>query len=450
MPDKFDLVVVGSGPGGHAAAEKSARLGARTALIEKNKWGGTCTHVGCVPTKALLYCSKTFADLKKLKRIGITTGEVSFDFTAVKRHQAQIVRTSSLGVRKSLGDAGVELIEGEGHLHSSAEVGIVSGSGDQKVVQAKKIVIAWGSEPVGLSGIPFSARVLNSDGFLALEKLPESVIIIGAGNIGVEFATFLAELGTRVTLVELADQILPLEDSEAAAFLEGELKKIGIDTHTSTMMLSLSESADSIRVRAQRREGQIEMEAQYVVICAGRKPFFFERELEQFGIRYNRKGIETDEKLMTSIPGIYAAGDVTGGILLAHRAAQQGKALAEHLFGDGSFTYNEAAVPFVTYSHPNLARVGILERQATDLGIELEVARSEYGANILARAELSGTGFSKCLFHKDLLVGATIVGEAASELISPMALAIANCLKKADLKKWIIPHPTLSEILAIG
>ncbi len=446
--DQFDLVVIGSGPGGHAASGTAARLGARVAVIEKDQWGGTCTNSGCVPTKALLACSGALNDLKRMKRLGISLRDaVSLDFASVKKHQTQIVRTSALGVQKSLKDAGVALFQGEGHIISATEVEVIS-KGETRRVLTKNIVIAWGSEPACLPGIPLSDHVLDSNRFLALNELPRNAVIVGAGNIGVEFATLLAEFGCAVSLIELMDQILPLEDSEAAAFLERELKKLGVDVLTSTSLHSIMEEKEGVRVRISSRGAVTEIESEYAVICTGRNPLLLESELERTGIKYSRKGISTDENFMTSVPGIFAIGDVAGGILLAHRASKQGKALASFLFGDGSVKYIEAAVPTVTYSHPNLARVGLTEAEALEHGLEVEVVRSEYGANIMARAMLAANGFAKFLFHKELLVGATILGEQAAELIAPMGLAIANSLHKPDLKRWIIAHPTLSEILA--
>jgi dihydrolipoamide dehydrogenase len=372
-----------------------------------------------------------------------------FDFSAMSRHKDQIVKTSVLGVQKSLKEIGVQLIPGQGHLITPSEVEVISADNNRASLKSKRIVIAWGSEPAGIPGILFSKRILNSSDFLNLDHLPKSVVIVGAGSIGVEFATFLIELGCRVTLIEALDQILPLEDSEAVQFLTSELKKRGVEIYTSTSLHSVSEDDDKVRVRVSNQGCITEMDAQYAIICTGRKPFFLEDDLARLNIVYNRKGIIIDGDLMTNIPGVYAVGDVTGGILLAHRAARQGKMLASRLFGDGSVPYMPAAIPSVTYSHPNIARVGLTEKEAENGNLPVNIIRSEYGANILARSELAGSGFAKFLFHNDLFVGATIIGEQAAELISPLALAIANSMHKADLKRWVIPHPTLSELLAI-
>ena len=447
MSDIFDLIVIGAGPGGHALAEHAARRGARTAIIEKNLWGGTCTHRGCIPTKALLACSKHYADLKKIKRLGVTIGSSSFDFTAMKRHQQQMIRISALGVEKSLREAGLAMKAGEGKILSLREVQWTDADGNARILQGERIVIAWGSEPAIPSGIATSKRILTSDGFLQLETLPESMIIVGGSVIGVEFATFLAELGVKVTLIELLEQILPLEDEDASNLLKQELTRLGVAIHASTKLKAIRETADGVQAAVVSQGRDFELTAAGALICTGRKPRLEQEELNRIGIRYDRKGICVDAQQMTNIPGIYAIGDVTGGVMLAHRAIQQGKALASALFGDGSIVCHEASIPAVVYSHPQVARVGLTEMQAGRQGLTVEVMKSDYAANIIARTELMGPGFVKMLFHGDKLIGATIVGDTAADLIASMSFAVANGLGKRELNKWIIPHPTLSEIL---
>lgn len=449
MPDIFDLIVIGAGPGGHALAEHAARCGARATIIEKNLWGGTCTHRGCIPTKALLACSRHYAELKKMKRLGVTIGSSSFDFTAMKRHQQQMVRISALGVEKSLREAGLTLKAGEGKILSSRDVQWTDPHGNVEILQGERLVIAWGSEPALPPGIATSKRILTSDEFLHLETLPEDMIIIGGSVIGVEFATFLVELGVKVTLVELLEQILPLEDEDASSLLKQELTRLGVKIHTSTELRTIHETNDGVEIAVVHRECDARLTADTALICTGRKPRLEQEELNRIGIRYDRKGISVDAQQMTNIPGIYAIGDVTGGVMLAHRAIQQGKALASRLFGDGSIVCREASIPTVVYSHPQVARVGLTEMQAGRQSLTVEVMKSEYAANIIARTELMGPGFVKVLFHGDKLIGATIVGDAAADLIAPLALAMANDLGKRELINWIIPHPTLSETLVL-
>lgn len=444
---EFDLIVVGAGPGGHAAALEASRAGASVVIVERGSWGGTCTHWGCIPTKALLAASGKYTELKKLKRLGIKVDNPSFDFSVMKRHQQQMIRVSALGVRNLLEESGVEVREAEGTILAPGEVEIVAVDGARDVLTADNIIIAWGSETVMLPGIEKSDRILDSQDVLAIDTLPPSIIIVGGGAIGVEFATFMAECGVKVTIVELMKQILPYEEQEAAIFLKNELSKLGITIHTSTRMESMTEADNAVHLKAQSEEGLLELMADYALICVGRKPVLRTGELDRLSIRYDQKGVSVNHRLMTSVENIYAVGDVTGGLLLAHRAMAQGYTLAHNLFGGRSISYSDEFIPVVAYTHPNVARVGLTENTARERGLDVEIKRVEYGASIMARTELMGGGFVKAIFSNDRIVGVTIAGDEASELIASMSLAVANQMRIEELKKWVIPHPSLSELL---
>jgi len=444
--EQYDIIVIGAGPGGHAAAERTAGCGAKVAVIEKDGWGGTCTHRGCIPTKALLACSKQYANLKKLKRLGIMTGEATFDFALMKRHQQQMVAVSALGVQKTLKDAGVDLKSGVGKITSPREVECLSPEGRIDHLTAENIIIAWGSESLIPPVLTPSGRILTSDSFLTLNALPGSMIIVGGSVIGVEFATFLAELNVPVTIIEVLDRLLPHEDEEAAALLTQELTRLGITIITSSRIETLKETADGVHLTGTYGAKRLDLTADYALICTGRKPLLHRDELDRCGIHYEPAGIVVNEYHMTNVDGVYAVGDVTGGLMLAHRAGRQGKSLAGRLYGDGSIPLREETVPSVVYSHPGIARVGLTERQAAERGLSIEVRRAEYAANITARTELKGSGFVKAIFCEEKLAGVTIVGDDAGELIAPMALALSNALGKKELKQWILPHPTLGEI----
>lgn len=448
MQDKYDLVVVGGGPGGLAAAEHAAFLKKHVLIIEKNDWGGTCTHKGCVPTKALLSCSKYYADLKKLKRLGVNISAATIDFTAMKKHQQQMVKIAALGSKKTLDDAHIETKIGNAEIISPGEIKFTDQTGSSQIISAGKIIIAWGSRPQILPGINLSQRILTSDGILNLNVLPRNIVVVGGSFIGVEFATFFAELGVKVTLLELLEHILPQEDQEAADFLNQELKRLGIVVYTSTKLTGIKEADDKVIIKAQKHNEHLELEAEYVLLCTGRKPILNEAELMNSGIEYDRTGIKINKYMMTNIEGIYAVGDVTGGMMLAHRAAQQGKVAAAHITEGTIPDYNENYIPSVVYSHPQIARVGYTPKQAEAEGLSMEIVKSLYSANIIARAELLGQGFIKAIFHNNILIGCTITGDHASELIAPMSLAIANSLSKKQLQTWIIPHPTLSELFS--
>jgi len=445
--ESFDLIVIGGGPGGHAVAEEAARHGARVAIIERNGWGGTCTHRGCIPTKALLACSGHYAALKKLSRMGVATGAAAYDFAAIRRHRDQTVRIAALGVEKSLEGAGVETKTGEGRIAAPGEVICTAPNGETESLRARRIVIAWGSEPATI--FPPSARILTSDTFLRLAALPKSIVIIGGSVIGVEFATFLAELGIPVRIVEILPSILPYEEEEAGTFLQKELTRLGVEVHTATQVEELREDGDGIRAVAVKDGQAMEFQAEYALLCTGRRPRLDAATLAGTGIRHDRRGIAVNDGQETSIPGIFAVGDVTGGIMLAHRAMQQGRALGSRLFGDGAVGCREDAVPSVTYTHPPVARVGLTEAQARERGWDVEILRNDYGANIMARTELAGQGFAKFIFNEERLVGATIAGAGAPDLIAALTLAVAAGMERRTLQSWILPHPTLSEILRL-
>jgi dihydrolipoamide dehydrogenase len=475
MAETADILVIGAGPGGHAAAIEAARRGLRTQIIERQGWGGTCTHRGCIPTKALLACSRRYRELKTLGRMGVTVTNAAFDYAAMKRHQDQIVRLSALGVQKTLQESGVEMIAGEGRIVSPGQVEWTAADGSRKVLSGRNIVIAWGSEPALPTGVSLSERILDSDGLLALRALPKSLLVVGGSVIGVEFATLFAELGVKVTLIEMLERILPGEDDEAVALLARELKSLGVALHTGMRMETITQNGSEVRLTAvtdapapqapqvkdpagtrlsgDGREigpaGALDLSAEYALICTGRRPRLHREELDGIGIRYDKRGIAVDAGLMTSVPGIYAVGDVTGGMMLAHRAMQQGKVLAARLCGSSEIGYNEAAIPSVVYTHPPIARVGLMEEEARRQGLAVEVRKSDYGANITARTTLAGSGFAKLVFDGQKLAGATIAGEQAGELIAPLALALAAGLDRRQLEAWVIPHPTLSEILVL-
>jgi dihydrolipoamide dehydrogenase len=479
MPETFDILVIGAGPGGHAAAVRAARLAARTAIIERQGWGGTCTHRGCIPTKALLACSRRYAELKKLGRMGVRVTDPSFDYAAMKRHQEQIVKISAMGVLNSLTENGVEMKSGEGRIISPGEVEWTAPDGRRERIFARNLVIAWGSEPALPPGVQPSERILTSDGLLSLQTLPGSLLIVGGNVIGVEFATLFAELGVRVTLIEMMERILSGEEAEAAALLTQELKKMGVVVHTGMRMETIRETGAGAELLAVpdkpgsetrqaqdrpgthppgkddeaphgiRPAGALELSADYALICTGRKPRINAAELDALGIRFDRRGVIVDERQRSNVPGIFVVGDVTGGMMLAHRAIQQGKILAESLCGGRGMRFREEAVPSVVYTHPQIARVGLTEAEALRRGIAVEVHRADFAANITARTSLLGSGFVKLLFDRDRLAGATIAGDQAGELIAPLSLAMAAGLDRRQLEEWIIPHPTLSEVLGI-
>ena len=239
-----------------------------------------------------------------------------------------------------------------------------------------------------------------------------------------------------------------MEDQEAADLLHQELVRLGIEIYTSTKLVSLTDTGNGVVMQAQKNGEQLEISARYALLCTGRKPLLHSDQLDKLGINYEKTGIKIDQNMVTNIPGVYAVGDVTGGMMLAHRASQQAKVAAGHICSLGDYSYNEKFIPSVVYSHPQIARVGLTQKAAEAEGLLVEIIKSQYAANIIARAELMSQGFVKAVFHADKIIGATIVGDHAAELISSLALAVSNGLTRKQLRSWVIPHPTLSEIFA--
>jgi len=448
MSDNYDLIVIGGGPGGLAAAQTAAAGKKRVLIIEKGSWGGTCTHRGCIPTKAMLACSRFYADLKKLKRVGVNVSGAAVDFSAMKKHRDQMVRIAALGAQKMIAGPQVESKTGLGEILSPREVRCTGEDGIRQFLKTKNILIAWGSEPQILPGLRTSERIWTSDELLHLALLPPSMIIVGGSFIGVEYATLFAELGVRVTLVELLERILPREDEEAADLLSQELARLGVVLHTSTRLVRLEESADGVEMSARKNGEDLAIRASSALLCTGRVPVLHADQLDALGVDYTGEGIRVDEKMMTCIDGVYAAGDVTGGMMLAHRASLQARVAVESMFGESHHRYDEALIPSVVYSHPQIARVGLTERRARDEGLEIDVVRSDYGANLMARAELMGQGFVKIIFHRDVIAGAVVAGDHAAELLAPLALAASGKWTRSQFRSWVLPHPTLGEVFA--
>lgn len=448
MEKQFDLAVIGSGPGGHAAAEWAAKLGARVALIEKEEIGGTCTNTGCIPTKALLLCSEYYAKVQHLEALGIDTSGVSFSFERMKSHQMRSTQVTRAGIELAMAKHGVEIIRGEGHLVDPNTIEIRNGGGAQRLIKAQYVVIAWGSTPLSVPGVALSDRIVNSDGLLQMAQLPQNITLVGGGVIGVEFATFLSEVGVKVQLVNMAERILLNEEPAASQLIEKCLETNGVEMVRQARMQSATDKWDHVDLVVSQRSGERTIASDVLLLAIGRRPVLFEAELNALDISYSERGIMVNDNQETSVPGIYALGDVTGGIQLAHRASHQGKAVASQLFGDGSVKYQEMAVASVTYTHPPVARVGLTEAQARAEGLPIVVKERQYEDNALAQVELAGEGFVKVIFRLGgELLGATIVGAKASELIAPLSLAISHHFTENDFKPWIIAHPTISEIL---
>ncbi len=449
--EEKEIVIIGGGPGGYVAAIRSAQLGGKVTLIEKEELGGTCLNWGCIPTKALLRGAEILESLRRASEFGIQTGEIKIDFLKLMARKDRAVRTIVSGVTNLLKSWGVEIIKGEASLRSPKEIEVLDKQGEKKKILAKKLILAPGSIPADL---PIPGRnlpkVINSNGALQLSSVPQSIIIIGAGPIGLEFGTIFAALGSKVTIIEMMPQILPQEDEEIGSALERVMKKNDMQIFLNCMVKEISENQEGtkkVKVVLHNREEKI-FTGEYVLIAGGRQPNLKRLGLEKAGIRVGHKGIEVNEKLETNIPNIYAVGDATGQILLAHFAMAQGVVAAENAMDRSSFL-DRRAIPRCIYTIPGVAAVGLTEKEAREAGYDLKIGRFPFAANGKATAWGERNGLIKVVAEKKFgeILGIHIFGAQATDLIGEAILAMRLGGTVQDIGHTIHPHPTFSEAL---
>ena len=449
MPDK-EIVVIGGGPGGYVAAIRAAQSGAKVTVIEKEELGGICLNWGCMPTKALLRGVELLELLQGSKDFGIRVGEVAVDFPALMARKDRAVKTLVSGVGGLMKSNGIEVIKGKAQLISPQTIEVTDEKQQKLTLQARKIIIATGSVPADLP-IPGAKLpgVIDSTGALQLTQVPESMVIIGAGAVGLEFGTIYAALGAKVVVLEMLPQILPSEDPEIASALDKTLRRFKIQTLTNCRVKEiLEESGGKRKVVAVAGEGEKTFEGQYVLVAAGRKPNVEGLGLEKAGIRIGKKGVEVNEKLETNVPGIYAIGDVTGQFLLAHFAMAQGEVAAENAVGHEA-SMDSRVVPRCVYTLPEVAAVGMTEKQAKDAGHEVKVGRFPFAANGKATILGERSGMVKIIAETkyDEILGVHIFGPHATDLIGEAVVAMRLEGTALDIAQAIHPHPTLTEAM---
>ena len=442
--DQFDVAVLGSGTGGYTAAIRAAQLGKRTAIIEVAKLGGTCLHIGCIPTKALLESSGLYQKIHdRGMEFGIAASEVGFDYERIATRRDGVVNQLWKGVQGLMRKNRIEVVQGCGILEGDGRIRV----GD-RVIQAGAIIVATGSSPKSLPDIEFDGeRVINSDHATLAAKLPGSVAIIGAGAVGVEFATFYSQMGASVTLIEALDRLVPLEDEEVSRVLLQSFQKAGIDCRVNARLKGARVGRG--RVTVQLEDG--ELATDQLLVAVGRGPNSQGIGLEKAGVEVDERGfVRVDEWMRTSAPGVWAIGDVVGGFLLAHAAAHEGVVAAEDIAGRRLQPMEQELVTRCTYSTPEIASVGLTEAEARERGHEVKVGKFPFLAN--ARAIIHGEtqGFAKLVAdaRTGQILGAHVVGVQATELIGEPALARLFQGDPWEVGRNIHPHPTLSE--AIG
>jgi len=445
---KTNVLIIGSGPGGYVAALRAAQLGAQVTLVEREHVGGVCLNVGCIPTKALLASADVYEMVRKADEFGVRTAPPVADWPAMQERKAKAVQRLVAGVEVLLKKAGVTLWRGHGRFISPHTVS-VEGDGVSEQVEADQIIIATGSRSatIPVPGLD-SPRVLDSTGALSLPELPASMIIIGAGAIGVEFASLFHTLGVQVTVVEMLPRLLPLMDADLGEGLARVWRRRKLKALTGARLKEVLDRGTHLEVQIETAAGMQMVQAEKLLLAVGRRPNVENLGLEEAGVQYSRKGIPVDATMRTNVPHIYAIGDVVGGIMLAHWASHMGIAAAENALG-GHVALDERTNPACVFCQPEVASVGLTEQEARDKGYDVRVGTFPFLANGKAVAAGETDGFVKVVAESKYneLLGLHIIGPHASDLILTGGLALTLEATLDEFKETIAPHPTLCEAI---
>jgi len=420
----YDLAIIGAGWAGFNAALKAKELGLKVCLVEAHQIGGTCLNHGCIPTKALISCAKQFSLAQKSSRFGLALDNLAFNFAAIQERKEKIILLLRQGMQSRL--TGIDFINGQAQIISNREIKV-----DNRVISSKFMLIATGSHPLDLPKLKFDRqKIISSDEALDLSEIPSSLLVVGGGVIGCEFASLFSALGTEVTIAEKTPHLLPTEDQEIARKLEVIFKKKGIKVVT---------SAD---ISAFNLENYTK-----VLICVGRLPNIHGLGLETAGVELKNNRIVVDEYLKSSCDNIYAAGDCTAKLMLAHYAAYQGTTAVQNIVSNSSQKADNLIVPACIFTDPQIASVGLSQEGAEKAGLKIKVYKLDFRANALAQIIDEVEGFVKIISNQEnnKIIGAAIIGPQATELISSLSVAISAGLSIEQVRKIIFAHPTLSE-----
>jgi dihydrolipoamide dehydrogenase len=447
----LDLVVIGGGPGGYVAAIRAAQLGLKAACVDKRAtFGGTCLNVGCIPSKALLDSSELYHLAQtKFSRHGIGVGDVRLDLAAMMARKDKVVRELTAGIAYLLKKNKIEAITGTARVAKPGEVVVTDASGTEKTLACKNILLATGSEPVQIPTLPFDGKhVLSSTEALCLDRVPDHLIVVGGGYIGLELGSVWKRLGARVTVVEFLPKILTICDGEIAAHLHKTLEKLGVEFKLGTKVTGRRVEGDRVILEAESQDGKLEIPGDKILVCVGRKAYTRGLGLEAIGIQPDaRTGqIAVDENYRTIVPGVYALGDLTAGPMLAHKAEDEGVVFAERLVGQKSHVDLEA-IPSVVYTWPEIASVGPTEEQLKSRGVEYKVGKFPLRANGRAKCMDEDEGLVKVIAdpRTDRVLAVHIFGPRASDMIAEAVNVIEFKGSSEDIVRICHAHPTLSE-----
>lgn len=444
-----DILIIGGGPGGYVAAIRAAQLGAKVSLVEEREIGGTCLNRGCIPTKALYTNAEILNTLKDIDHFGIEVDSYKINMGQIQKRKQDVVDQLVGGIEKVIKGYGIKLLRGRGRIIDKNTVHVVLNDGGEQNITAQNIIIATGSKP-SMPNIPGAdlEGVITSDEILNLTEVPKRLAIAGSGVIGIEFAYIFNALGSEVTVI--SSTLLKRVDRDITKRLPGILKKQGIKLYDEVRAKEIIKGENGLIIRASsKKEGKneaIEIQADYLLMASGRVPILEDLNLDILGVKYDEKGIKVNEHYETNVQGIYAIGDVIGGIMLAHVASHEGIHAVEHIMGIAS-NARQDVVPDCTFINPQIAYVGLTEEMAKEKGLNYKVSKFMFGANGKALAMGEPDGFVKVISsgEEDKIIGVHIMGPHASDLIHEGALAIAHDMNAQDIANTIHAHPTLAE-----
>jgi dihydrolipoamide dehydrogenase len=455
VADILDVVIIGSGPGGYVAAIRAGQLGLKTAIVERDKrLGGTCLHRGCIPTKALLWTAELYAHIQEAAEFGIDLKSPTINWPAAMKHKTKVVTGGANGIDYLMKKNKVQVVKGHGKIVGKGKVEVtLNEGGGKQVLETKNIVIATGSVPKSLPNVPVDHKlVYNSDSILEIAEIPKSILVLGAGAVGCEFASIFNHVGSEATILEFLPHLLPIEDEDASKELERQFRRRKIGYELSARVQKVEPGGKGVKVTMDTPSGSKTVEAAVLLSAVGRSPVTEGLGLEATNIKPEKGFIPVDDFMRTTEPHVYAIGDVIPGPMLAHMASAEGVLAVEHIAGKEVHPINYDLTPSATYCYPEVASVGLTEKKAKERGYEVKTGTFPFSAILKAKISDEGIGMIKVVSDKkyDEVLGVHMVGPHATELLAEACVALRLEITTEELGRTIHAHPTLSEIVKEG